>query len=41
MQNKLSESQMIQLTRSGSGLVAPGSDLMSVLRAGLAAPAGK
>lgn len=37
MQNKLSESQMIQLTRTGSSLVAPGSDLLSVLRAGLAA----
>jgi hypothetical protein len=41
MQNKLSEDQMVQLARAGSSKVAPGSDLMTVLRAGMAAGAGR
>lgn len=39
-QNKLSESQMVQKARIGSSRVAPGSSLMSVLNAGVAAGAG-
>lgn len=41
MTNGFSESQMIQVARVGSSKVAPGSDLMTVLKAGVAAGAGK
>jgi len=34
-QNKLNDRDMVQVTRSGQGKVAPGSDLMTILKAGL------
>ncbi len=39
-QNKFSDAQMATMARKGSGKVAPGSDLLTVLKAGVAASSG-